>query len=200
VLDLPEYRLTAEGIPKYGNRTACTPEQAAIIAAEFANDGADAESQQWAVYVASREGGCRYEAVNINARTKDDSHCTFQLNALSGMFAPHGSLGRRGWTTESVKTSLQACADAASDLWVFCGRGPWTKPYTCTPPWAGSTVDQPPALLPPPPDVVATEPAADVPADTPVPTSSPPADAAVPTTVPVTSSSPSTSVAVSVAP
>ena len=133
---------------------ACTPEQAAIIAAEFANDGADAVTQQWAVYIASREGGCRYEAVNVNVRTKDDSHCTFQLNALSGMFAPHGSLGRRGWTTDSVKTSLQACADAASDLWVFCGRGPWTKPYTCAPPWAGSTVDQPPALLPPPPDTV----------------------------------------------
>ncbi len=174
MLDLPEYRLTAQGIPVYGNRTPCTPEQAAIVAAEFANDGADAETQQWAVYVASREGGCRYEAVNLNARTRDDSHCTFQLNALSGMFAPHGSLGRRGWTTDSVKTSLQACADAASDLWVFCGRGPWTKPYTCAPPWAGSTVDQPPALLPPPPEVVVTLPPADPPADPVSPPTDPP--------------------------
>lgn len=180
----PEWRLTAQGIPVYGNRTACTPEQAAIIAAEFANDGADAVTQQWAVYIASREGGCRYEAVNVNVRTKDDSHCTFQLNALSGMFAPHGSLGRRGWSTDSVKTSLQACADAASDLWVFCGRGPWTKPYTCAPPWAGSTVDQPPALLPPPPDTVPA-PVVDetTPTDTTVPSStSPPAEAATTTT------------------
>lgn len=159
--DEPNWRLTAEGIPVYGNRTACTKEQAITIAAEFANDGADAATQQWAVYIASREGGCRYDAVNINARTKDDSHCTFQLNALSGAFTPHGSLGRRGWTTDLVKASLQACADAASDLWVFCGRGPWTPPYSCTPPWAGSTTDQPPALLPAPPDTVVPTPADD---------------------------------------
>ncbi len=192
MLDLPEYRLTAQGIPVYGNRTPCTPEQAAIVAAEFANDGADAETQQWAVYVASREGGCRYEAVNINARTKDDSHCTFQLNALSGMFAPHGSLGRRGWSTDSVKTSLQACADAASDLWVFCGRGPWTKPYTCTPPWAGSTVDQPPALLPPPPETAPTVPAADEPVDPASPTSTDPPSPSTSSPVPVAPASSST--------
>jgi peptidoglycan hydrolase-like protein with peptidoglycan-binding domain len=159
--DEAQWRLTAEGIPVYGNRTPCTKEQAITIAAEFANDGADAATQQWAVYIASREGGCRYDAVNINARTKDDSHCTFQLNALSGAFSQHGSLGRRGWTTDLVKASLQACADAASDLWVFCGRGPWTPPYSCTPPWSGSTVDQPPALLPAPPDSVVPTPADD---------------------------------------
>jgi peptidoglycan hydrolase-like protein with peptidoglycan-binding domain len=150
----PEWRLTAEGIPVYGNRTACTAAQAAVIAGEFANDGADAATQQWAVYVASREGGCRHEAVNLNPRTRDDSHCTFQLNAMAGMFEPHGSLGRRGWTTDLVKSSLQACADAASDLWVYCGRGPWTPPYSCTPPWAGATNGQPPALIPPPPSTV----------------------------------------------
>jgi peptidoglycan hydrolase-like protein with peptidoglycan-binding domain len=195
--DEPEWRLTAQGIPVYGNRTACTPEQAAIIAGEFANDGADAATQQWAVYIASREGGCRYEAVNINTRTKDDSHCTFQLNALSGMFAPHGALGRRGWTTDAVKTSLQACADAASDLWVFCGRGPWTKPYTCTPPWAGSTVDQPPALLPPPPESVPTEPQPEPPAvptipqPPPTPTTTAPASTTV-TTSPTTTTATTT--------
>ena len=157
--DEPNWGLTAEGIPRYGNHVACTPSEAAVIAAEFANDGADAATQQWAVYIASREGGCRFDAVNINAKTKDDSHCTFQLNALSGMFGPHGELGRRGWTTDAVKTSLQACADAASDLWVFCGRGPWTPPYTCQPPWSGSTVGQPPAVLPAPPTSVLEEPA-----------------------------------------
>jgi peptidoglycan hydrolase-like protein with peptidoglycan-binding domain len=155
----PEWRLTADGIPVYGNRQACTPEQAAIIAAEFANDGADALTQQWAVYVASREGGCRHDAVNLNLRTRDDSHCTFQLNALSGMFGATGELGRRGWNVDNVKASLQACADAASDLWVYCGRGPWTPPYSCQPPWQGSTVDQPPALLPPPPESPVPEPA-----------------------------------------
>jgi len=89
------------------------------------------------VYVASREGGCRYAAVNYNLATRDDSHCSFQLNALSGMFQPHGELGRLGWTTDNVKASMAACADAASDLWVYCGRGPWTPPYACAPPWAG---------------------------------------------------------------
>lgn len=170
--DEPEWRLTAQGIPVYGNRTPCTPEDAAIIAAEFANDGADAATQQWAVYIASREGGCRFDAVNINPRTRDDSHCTFQLNALSGTFLPHGELGRRGWTADNVKSSLQACADAASDLWVFCGRGPWTPPYSCSPPWSGATVDQPPALLPAPPDTVVPSP----PADTTPPSTAPPTD------------------------
>ena len=126
VQDEPFWNLTAEGIPYYNKGTACTASEAAVIAAEFANDGADAATQQWAVYIASREGGCRYDAVNLNLRTKDDSHCTFQLNVLSGMFEPNGALGRRGWTADLVKSSLQACADGASDLWVFCGRGPWT--------------------------------------------------------------------------
>ena len=148
VQDLPFWNLTSGGIPFYNKGTACTPTEAAVIAAEFANDGADAATQQWAVYIASREGGCRYDAVNLNLRTKDDSHCTFQLNVLAGMFEPHGALGRRGWTPDLVKTSLQACADAASDLWVFCGRGPWTPPYSCVPPWDGSTIGQPPANLP----------------------------------------------------
>ncbi len=134
----PLWHLTAEGIPYYGSRTPCTAAQAATIAYEFGRDGADTATQQWAVYVASREGGCRYDAVNNNPATKDDSHCTFQINALSGVFGPTAELGRRGWTAANVKASLQACADAASDLWVFCGRGPWTPPYHCAPPWGGS--------------------------------------------------------------
>jgi hypothetical protein len=184
--DEPNWNLTADGIPKYGNRTACTPSEAAVIAAEFAIDGADAATQQWAVYIASREGGCRYEAVNINAKTRDDSHCTFQLNALSGMFGPTAELGRRGWTTTNVKSSLQACADAASDLWVFCGRGPWTPPYNCAPPWSGSTVGQPPPVLPAPPTSVLEEPAPETPIDTtpvaPAATSPPDATSTVTTT------------------
>jgi hypothetical protein len=148
VQDEPFWNLTAEGIPYYNKGTACSASEAAVIAAEFANDGADAATQQWAVYIASREGGCRFDAVNLNLRTKDDSHCTFQLNVLSGMFEPNGALGRRGWTADLVKTSLQACADGASDLWVFCGRGPWTPPYSCTPPWDGSTIGQPDPNLP----------------------------------------------------
>jgi peptidoglycan hydrolase-like protein with peptidoglycan-binding domain len=148
VQDEPNWNLTAQGIPFYNRSTACTPQEAAVIAGEFAKDGADAATQQWAVYIASREGGCRYDAVNVNAATQDDSHCTFQLNVLSGMFEPNGALGRRGWTPDLVKASLQACADAASDLWVFCGRGPWMPPYSCTPPWQGSTDGQPAAALP----------------------------------------------------
>lgn len=133
----PNWNLTHDGIPYFGNHVACTKANADIIAYEFGKDGADDATQQWAVYIASREGGCNFAAVNLNLATRDDSHCSFQLNALSGMFEPHGELGRRGWTVDSVKLSMQNCADAASDLWVYCGRGPWTPPYACAPPWAG---------------------------------------------------------------
>lgn len=137
----PFWTITAEGIPRYGNRGACNRAQADEIAAQFANDGADPLTQQWAVYIASREGGCDHRAVNLNYETRDDSHCTFQLNALAGMFEPWAELGRRGWNVDNVKSSLQACADAASDLWTFCGRAPWTPPYGCTPPWQGDLGD-----------------------------------------------------------
>ena len=134
-LDFPNWNRTADGIPYYGASTPCSVADANTIASQFALNGADVSTQQWAVYIASREGGCRYAAVNINPATRDDSHCTFQLNALSGMFTPHGELGRLGWTTDNVKASMAACADAASDLWVYCGKGPWTKPYRCLQPW-----------------------------------------------------------------
>jgi peptidoglycan hydrolase-like protein with peptidoglycan-binding domain len=133
----PNWNLSRDGIPFYGNHVACTKANADVIAAEFAKDGADDATQQWAAYIASREGGCNAKTVNLNLATRDDSHCTFQLNALSGMFEPHGELGRRGWNVDNVKESMTNCADAASDLWVYCGRGPWTPPYACAPPWAG---------------------------------------------------------------
>jgi peptidoglycan hydrolase-like protein with peptidoglycan-binding domain len=133
----PNWNLTRDGIPFYGNHVACSLANANVIADEFEKDGADDATQQWATYIASREGGCNAATVNLNLATRDDSHCTFQLNALAGMFEPHGELGRRGWTVESVKESMSNCADAASDLWVYCGRGPWTPPYACAPPWAG---------------------------------------------------------------
>lgn len=132
----PNWRLV-NGIPVYGNRRGCTKENADVIAREFAKDGADVSTQQFFVYVASREGGCDHTAVNFNMQTRDDSHCTFQLNALSGTFNPNGELGRRGWSADNVKASMQNCADAASDLWVFCARGPWAPPYSCAPPWEG---------------------------------------------------------------
>jgi peptidoglycan hydrolase-like protein with peptidoglycan-binding domain len=136
--EYPEWRTTADGLPLFGNRRACNRVQADVIAAEFAKDGADISTQQWAVYVATREGGCDHTTVNFNLQTRDDSHCTFQLNAMAGMFNANASLGRHGWTVDNVKESLQNCADAASDLWVFCGRAPWTPPkYGCTPPWEG---------------------------------------------------------------
>jgi len=134
-LDYPNWNLTAQGIPFYGASTPCSLDDANTIASQFALDDADVSTQQWAVYIASREGGCRYAAVNFNPATRDDSHCTFQLNALSGMFEPHGELGRLGWTPDNVKESMTACADAASDLWIYCGKGPWTKPYRCLQPW-----------------------------------------------------------------
>jgi peptidoglycan hydrolase-like protein with peptidoglycan-binding domain len=139
----PNWAVTPQGVPFYSGHRSCTTADAAVIAREFAIDGADAATQQWAVYIASREGGCRYDAVMVSAATKDDSHCTFQINALAGVFTPHGELGRRGWTADNITASMQACADAASDLWVFCGRGPWTKPYSCRPPWGVSPSNLP---------------------------------------------------------
>ncbi len=132
----PNWRVV-QGIPVYGNRHPCTRADADTIAFEFAKDGADPATQQFFIYIASREGNCNFAAVNINPATMDDSHCTFQINALAGTFEPNGELGRRGWNKDNVKESMQKCADAASDLWVFCARGPWTPPYSCTPPWAG---------------------------------------------------------------
>jgi peptidoglycan hydrolase-like protein with peptidoglycan-binding domain len=132
----PFWNLTPDGLPVFANHQPCSRADADMIAYQFAKDGADIATQQWAVYIATREGGCRFDAVNINPATLDDSHCTFQLNALAGMFAPDASLGRLGWTVDSVKQSMENCANAASDLWVYCGRGPWTPPYSCRPPWA----------------------------------------------------------------
>jgi peptidoglycan hydrolase-like protein with peptidoglycan-binding domain len=133
--DEPFWNSTKDGVPYYGYRTPCSRGDANMIAYQFAKDGADVATQQWAVYIASREGGCRYDAVNVNMATLDDSHCSFQLNALAGMFDPGSSLGRLGWTVDTVKLSMENCANAASDLWVYCGRGPWTPPYSCRPPW-----------------------------------------------------------------
>lgn len=131
----PNWAVSPDGIPYYSGRTVCSGADANTIATEFAKDGALVATQQWAVYIASRETSCRYNAVNQNAQTQDDSHCAFQINALAGFFDPNGELGRRGWTADNIEVSMQACADAASDLWVFCGQGPWTKPYSCAPPW-----------------------------------------------------------------
>ncbi len=131
----PNWAVSPDGFPYYSGRTVCSRADANTIATEFAKDGALAATQQWAVYIASRETSCRYNAVNQNAQTQDDSHCAFQINALAGFFDPNGELGRRGWTADNIEVSMQACADAASDLWVFCGQGPWTKPYSCAPPW-----------------------------------------------------------------
>lgn len=133
--DQPNWRLSPQGIPFYGNRNPCSIADANLIAYQFARDGADVASQQWAVYIASREGNCNYAAVNLNLATQDDSHCTFQLNALAGLFSPNAVLGRLGWTPDSVTQSMENCANAASDFWVYCGRGPWTPPYSCRPPW-----------------------------------------------------------------
>ena len=183
----PFWNLTSEGLPVYGSRVPCTRAQADVIAAEFARDGADPMTQQWAVYIATREGGCRFDAVNINPATRDDSHCTFQINALAGTFQPYGELGRRGWTPENVKYSLSACADAASDLWVFCGRGPWEPPYVCRPPWRNGAVGLPADANIPTTTTTTTEPATDLSPDPPPIT----ADSAGPSPVTTTSLPPS---------
>ena len=132
--DQVKFSLTTAGVPYFADRAACSWPDANMIAFQFARDGADIDTQQWATYIASRESGCNYRAVTKNAQTRDDSHCAFQLNVLSGTFAPTGELGRHGWTPTSVKRSMRSCADAASDLWTSCGRGPWTSPYSCRPP------------------------------------------------------------------
>jgi hypothetical protein len=100
------------------------------------------------------------------------------LNVLSGTFGPSGELGRRGWSAAATRESLRACADAASDLWVRCGRGPWIKPYFCAQPWAGAPNGQPPSIVP----VVPAEPVvpAPPPPTPPPPTVPPPAATAPP--------------------
>lgn len=130
----PHWRVTGEGVPYYSGRPACTAAQANTIAVEFRTLGASVSTARWAIYVASREGGCNYLAVHIG-RT-DDSHCTFQLNAKSGgPLSANGLLGRLGWTRSSVKASLQACAQAAAALWSTCGKGPWIAgDYSCKEP------------------------------------------------------------------
>ncbi|MCU1396450.1 MAG: hypothetical protein JWM34_4878 [Ilumatobacteraceae bacterium] len=181
------WELTPGGIPYYGNHKPCSLADANMIAFQFAKDGADIATEQWAVYIASREGSCNYAAVNYNLATQDDSHCTFQLNALAGMFAPGGSLGRLGWTADSVTQSMENCANAASDLWVYCGRGPWTPPYSCRPPWkdiaAGTTtiITVPPSVASPVTIPPATTPAT-VPATTVPVTATPAADPSTTTT------------------
>ncbi len=139
IFELPKFALTAEGIPHYSGRGICSRADADMIAFQFGLDGADIATQQWAVYVASREGGCRYQTINYNLATADDSHCTFQLNVLSKTFEPWvnsvGAVGPPTWCS----ASLEMCANAASDLWVYCGRGPWEPPYYCTPPWKSAT-------------------------------------------------------------
>ena len=133
----PNWNLTNEGIPYFGNHVACNRADADIIAAEFEKDGADDATQQWAAYIASREGGCRYTTVNLNLATRDDSHCTFQLNALAGMFEPHGELGRRGWTVDNVKESMAELRRRGQRPVGLLRPGPWTPPYACAKPWAG---------------------------------------------------------------
>lgn len=190
----PQWTMTADGIPFFGTHKPCSRADAITIATEFARDGADIATQYWAVYIASREGGCRFEAININPATKDDSHCTFQINVLSGTFEAHGELGRRGWTPELVRTNMRNCADAASDLWVFCGRGPWTPPYSCKPPWEGATSNPMDPIV-----TTTTAPAETLPADTspvdPTPVTDPPSTQTTqttqtPTTETVTTSGP----------
>ncbi|CAB4798387.1 unannotated protein [freshwater metagenome] len=134
----PQWSLTSDGVPFFGGRPACSMRYANIIANQFARDGANEATQQWAVYIASRETGCLPKTVTVNEQTRDDSHCAFQLNVLSGTFAPTGELGRHGWTPAKVRKSMRDCADAASDLWVSCGRGPWSPPYSCRPPTIGA--------------------------------------------------------------
>lgn len=134
----PLWRLTADGVPYYKGRPACTPAQAYTIAAAFANRGASLDTQRWAIYVAGREGGCSYLAVRINRASGDDSHCAFQLNAApGGPLSPAGVIGSIGWTRANVKASLENCAAAAAALWARCGKGPWIQgDYSCRKPSA----------------------------------------------------------------
>lgn len=132
----PSWRVTADGVPYYSGRPACTVEQAHVVALEFALRGASTATQQWAVYVASREGGCRFDAVNLNTRTKDQSYCAFQLNAIAGgPLSAQGLLGKMGWTPAMVIANLQQCAQAAAEMWAVCGKGPWIHgDYGCRKP------------------------------------------------------------------
>ena len=123
---------TASNVPGYPGHPKCTSSNAQVIRKEFAKDGANAETQNWFVYVASRESGCNYKAVYINSRTGDNLHCAFMLNARSGPLSRLGLLTLQGFTPYSVKTSMAACANAASNLWKRCGKHLWIRgDYGC---------------------------------------------------------------------
>lgn len=130
----PSWRITDQGVPFYAGHPACSVEQAQVIAGQFATVGASVDTQRWSIYVASRESGCDYTAVNIGPT--DDSHGTHQLNArTNGPLSSGGVLGRLGWTPVLVTASLSSSAAAAAALWAVCAKGPWVAgDYSCRPP------------------------------------------------------------------
>lgn len=119
-------------IPEYGNRGACTPAEASIIARTFAAAGASTDTIRWALLVASRESGCDEDTHNRSSRTRDDSFGVFQLNALGGHFGSSGILA--GFDPWALLTDFELNARAAVTLWQTCGRLPWTPPYGCSEP------------------------------------------------------------------
>lgn len=119
-------------IPEYGNRGACTADEATVITSRFAARGASPDSQSWALWIASRETGCDTSQHNVNQRTRDDSYGWCQLNARAGHFGPNGVLA--GWDRNRLLTDLAYASDACAQMWAVCGRGPWQPPYSCSPP------------------------------------------------------------------
>ncbi len=115
-------------VPAYLDFPACTPEDAQLIRQGFAAGGADWDTQQFFVFVPSRESHCDNTQLYDNAATGDYSCGFFQLNARGGApLSKAGVLGQAGFTCASVMADKQTSVDAAVLLWQTCGRGPWLR-------------------------------------------------------------------------
>jgi len=117
----------------YGPGSACTPEQATIVAHHYWWFGASDATVEWALGMISRESTCDSAAHNGNRASGDDSWGICQINALAGWFNDGQLLGdvdRTRFATD-FEYNVHACAR----LWSACGRGPWNYgDYYCRPP------------------------------------------------------------------
>ena len=115
---------------------ACTKANADTIANEFEKDGADDATQQWAVYIASREGGCNEtRQLQLGDPRRLALHVPTQ-RAGRDVRAARRARSARLDHRQRQGVDAELCR-RGQRLWVYCGRGPWTPPYACAPPWAG---------------------------------------------------------------
>ena len=121
---IPEPRRWTGPIPAhYGEGSACTPEQATIVAHHMWHYGASDDTVEWMLGTISRESTCDPAAHNGNRGTGDDSWGLCQINALAGWFDTGQLLG--DVDPNRFANDFEYNANACARLWSACGRGPW---------------------------------------------------------------------------